>query len=273
MTVYSLELYPDTKKDDAALVAVVEGVTARQLDFVSVTCTRDDFALTLRLCQALKAAGIVPAAHLLCGNRSEKQLRAHLDEMAAAGISRVVALRGDQGQAGAGEERRLSTEGLVALLAAHGSFDEICVAGYPDIHPQAQSLSADIAYLKRKLDAGATRVITQFTFDTNALLDFRNALVATGIAAPISVGLLPIQNFARMLAFAARCGAKVTAEVKAKFEAADASLHRDLAQGVLDDMTAALLEAGFDLHFYSLNSPRMINLALEASAARRRQRA
>ena len=271
MTVYSLELYPDTKKDAAAMVAVVKGVTAATLDFVSVTCTKDDFGLTLKLCQQLKEAGIVPAAHLLCGNRSEATLRAHLEEMAALGITKVVALRGDQGSGGA--QRQLSTEELVGMLAASGDFDEICVAGYPDIHPQAQSPSADIAYLKRKLDAGATRVITQFTFDTNALLDFRNTLAATGIEVPVSAGLLPIHNFERMLGFAARCGAKVTAAVRSKFEAAATSLHRDLAQGVLNDMTTTLREADFDLHFYSLNSAPMIEAALSAALAPQRERA
>ena len=269
MTVLSLELYPDQAKADAEMIATVQAVGAAKLDFVSVTCTKNDFSLTLSLCKALSEQGIVPAAHLLCGGCSPQELARCVGEIAQAGITKVVALRGDRPRDNEPCAEVCSSEDLVGMLARHGSFDEICVAGYPDVHPQAQSGAADIAYLRRKADAGATRVITQFTFDIDALGRYSDKLRGAGISLPVSAGLLPIHNFERMAGFAQKCGAHVPDALWRKFEPADAALRRKLAQELLSDMTSTLVAEGFDIHFYSLNTTRMINEALLAAGARK----
>jgi methylenetetrahydrofolate reductase (NADPH) len=174
------------------------------------------------------------------------------------GVRHIVALRGD---APAGQGYVPHPDGyayaadLVAGLRRIAPF-EISVAAYPEQHPESPGPRADIDHLKRKIDAGATRAITQFFFDTGAFLRFRDRCVAAGITAPIVPGILPITNFAQAAAFAARCGASVPAWLHDLFEGI--APHTESATAV-SAMAAAeqvrLLQShGADsIHFYTLN--------------------
>ncbi|PJN94158.1 hypothetical protein CNY89_16165, partial [Amaricoccus sp. HAR-UPW-R2A-40] len=141
-------------------------------------------------------------------------------------------------------------------LAQTGEF-EISVAAYPEKHPEASSLSADIDNLKRKIDAGATSAITQFFFDNADFLRFRDACAAAGIAAPIQPGLLPIEKFPKMVNFAARCQARVPDWLHTAFgRALDEEEIGRLSIAVAVDQWRGLIDEGVEhLHVYTLNNP------------------
>ena len=175
-------------------------------------------------------------------------------------MRRIVALRGDPPK---GAERFephpdgfASAAELVTALRGVGDF-EISVAAYPEKHPEAASLASDIDNLKRKIDAGASNAITQFFFETEDFLRFRDACAAAGIAAPILPGLLPVENFGKMVNFAKRCQATVPdwmhkAFARAETEA-DAYL---LSVSIACDQAEALIAEGVGhLHVYTLNNP------------------
>jgi len=144
---------------------------------------------------------------------------------------------------------------LVAGLTEVGPFD-ISVAAYPEIHPEAPSAEFDLSNLKRKLDAGATRAITQFFFDVDVFLRFRDRCAADGIGVPIVPGILPIVNFTRMLGFAGACGASVPDWLRERFVASadDADAQRRIAEAAAIELVTALRREGVnEFHFYTLN--------------------
>lgn len=197
-----------------------------------------------------------PAAHMACVGRSaaatETLARAYWD----AGIRRIVALRGD-----ARENTEPHDPGpyryavdLVAGLRRIADFD-ISVAAYPEVHPEAPSAAFDLENLKRKIDAGASRAITQFFFDNDAFLRFRDRARALGIAAPIVPGILPVTNFERAAEFAAKCGARIPAEMADRFTGLeDPEARRQAAADFAVEQCRALIAHGVDgFHFYTLN--------------------
>jgi methylenetetrahydrofolate reductase (NADPH) len=205
-----------------------------------------------------------PAAHLTCVGASREEIDAVARGYWDAGIRHVVALRGDPpagvsgytphpvGYAGAVD--------LVAGLKRIADFD-ISVAAYPEVHPEAVSEEADLDNLKRKLDAGATRAITQFFFDVDRYLRFRDRVAAAGIAAPVVPGILPIIDFAQAKKFAAACGASVPSRLEAEFVEVDDDPHA--RAGVSERVAVAqcrrLIDAGIEaLHFYTLNRAELV---------------
>jgi methylenetetrahydrofolate reductase (NADPH) len=149
---------------------------------------------------------------------------------------------------------------LVAGLKRIADFD-ISVAAYPEVHPEAVSEEADLDNLKRKLDAGATRAITQFFFDVDRYLRFRDRVAAAGIAAPVVPGILPIIDFAQAKKFAAACGASVPSRLEAEFVEVDDDPHA--RAGVSERVAVAqcrrLIDAGIEaLHFYTLNRAELV---------------
>jgi methylenetetrahydrofolate reductase (NADPH) len=175
-------------------------------------------------------------------------------------VRRIVALRGDPPK---GETRFVphpegfaSAAELVAGLRAVGDF-EIAVAAYPEVHPDAASPEADIENLKRKLDAGAAMAITQFFFENDDFLRFRDACARAGITAPIQPGILPVENFAKMLNFAARCRASVPEWMHKAFARAETPEDAyQLSVAIAVDQCDALIDEGVGhLHVYTLNNP------------------
>ena len=206
-------------------------------------------------------AGLDVAAHLTCVDASREETLTIARAYAEAGVTKIVALRGDPPKGSCGfrahpEGFADSTE-LVAALADTGLFKEILVGAYPDPHPEASGADADVAWLARKFDAGATGAITQFFFEADTFFRFRDRVVAAGVEAPILPGILPIQSWSGVQSFAARCGATIPAELAAAFETAE----RDgrtalLATAVATELCTDLIEGGVDhLHFYTLNRP------------------
>lgn len=219
------------------------------------------------------------AAHLTCVDASRAETLEIADQYARAGVKRIVALRGDPPKGSTTfaphpDGFNDATE-LVSALAETGKFD-IIVGAYPDPHPEARHDGADIDWLKRKIDAGASSAITQFFFEADTFFRFRDACVAAGITAEIIPGILPIENWAGTRRFADRCGTQVPPEIAAMFETAERDDRTDLlATALCSELCTDLLENGVDhLHFYTLNKPGLtrdvvhaLGLAPDASLA------
>ncbi len=212
----------------------------------------------------VRETSLTPAAHLTCVGAS----RAEVDEVARsywdAGVRHIVALRGD---APSGAERYephpdgyAYAADLVAGLAKVAPF-EISVAAYPEIHPTALNADHDLDNLKRKIDAGATRAITQYFFDTDVYLRFLDRSAAAGITMPIVPGIMPVSNFTQMKKFSAMCGAGVPDWMGRLFEGLDEDPEtRRMVSVVLAAEQVRLLQAnGVDeFHFYTLNRPDLV---------------
>ena len=233
--------------------------------FVSVTygaggSTR---ALTQEVVETLvRHSGLRTAAHLTCVNATRAETLAIADGFAKAGVQDIVALRGDPPAGDTGfvphAEGFQSSVDLIAALAATGQFT-IRVGAYPERHPEAADAQADIDWLKRKIDAGATEALTQFFFEPETFLRFRDDCAKAGITAPITPGILPIESWTGTRKFADRCGTYVPdwlADAFAKAERDDR--HDLLAVSVCTELCSELIDEGVDqLHFYTLNKPNL----------------
>ncbi len=206
-----------------------------------------------------RETGMAPAAHLTCVGASREEVNAVARDYHAAGIRRIVALRGDPPE---GEEHFTPAPGgygssveLIEGLREIADF-EIYAAAYPEIHPEARSAQADLDFLKRKVDAGASLLITQFFFDAEIFLRFRDRAAAAGIEVPIVPGILPVTNFRTVQRFAAMCGASVPAWMAHMFEDLDndPATRQMVAAVTAAELCSRLREAGVrDFHFYTLN--------------------
>ena len=260
----SFEFFPP--KDLAGsfrLWDTVQSLAPLEPDFVSVTygaggTTRDltrDAVATLH-----KASGLNVAAHLTCVDATRAETLQIAADFAAAGVSDIVALRGDPPK---GSDKFIphpdgfdNVCDLISALAITGTFN-IRVGAYPEKHPEAADMAANIDWLKRKIDAGANSAITQFFFEADTFLRFRDACADAGITAPITPGILPIENWSGARKFAQRCGTSVPAWLDSAFEKATRDNRADLlATAVCTELCDTLLENGVDaLHFYTLNRP------------------
>ena len=240
---------------DFVSVTYGAGGTTRQLTHEAVTALASNYGLNV-------------AAHLTCVDASRAETMGIVEDYARAGVREIVALRGDPPQ---GSDRFAPhPEGfadsaeLIAAIAARGGFTIRCGA-YPEPHPDSPGTAADVAWLKRKVDAGASSAITQFFFDADVFFRFRDACDRAGIAAPIIPGILPIQSWSGARKFAARCGASVPAWADEAFAKAGPEGERRLAIDMAVTLCRRLTEGGVDrLHFYTVNRPQMTLAVCEA---------
>ncbi|KPP93612.1 MAG: methylenetetrahydrofolate reductase [NAD(P)H] [Rhodobacteraceae bacterium HLUCCA08] len=262
----SFEFFPPkTLQGSFRLWRCVETLAPLAPDFVSVTygaggTTRQ---LTREAVDAIHTEARLPvAAHLTCVDATRAETLDIALGYAEAGVSRIVALRGDPPKGSGGYRAHPdgfeSSVDLVAALAETGRFD-IAVGAYPEKHPEAADQAADIAHLKRKVDAGATSAITQFFFEPDTFFRFRDACVAAGIDVPIIPGILPIENWAGARKFAESCGTAIPQIVSDAFENATRDGNTDLlATALATELCDALLQGGVaHLHFYTLNKPEL----------------
>lgn len=258
----SFEFFPPkTVEAEEKLWQVIGTLAPLQPNFVSVTygaggSTRERTHATVT--RIRRETELTPAAHLTCVNAS----RAEIEEIARsywdAGVRHIVALRGDIPP---GEARRPVGDGyayadeLVAGLKRLADFN-ISVAAYPETHPEARSADDDIDHLKRKLDAGASRAITQFFFDVDVYLRFVDRCRARGITAEIIPGILPVTNVAQLKKFSALCGTAVPEWLATLFDGLDENpeLRHLIAAMVAAEQCRMLMLAGVNnFHFYTLN--------------------
>lgn len=236
---------------DPAFVSVTYGAggTTRQLTHEAVGTIH-------------KTSGLKVAAHLTCVNATKEETLAIAEGYAQVGVTEIVALRGDPPKGTGGfrphPEGFASSVELIEALAKTGKFT-LRVGAYPEKHPDSADAQADIQWLKRKIDAGATSAITQFFFQPETFFRFRDACVKAGITAPIIPGILPIENWAGVKKFAAACGTAIPASTAQAFENATRDGTTDLlATAVATSLCDRLLQGGVEhLHFYTLNRPEL----------------
>jgi methylenetetrahydrofolate reductase (NADPH) len=259
----SFEFFPPkTEAMEAQLWQAIQRLAPLGPRFVSVTygaggSTRERTHATVR--RLVDETKLRPAAHLTCINATAAELDSVARGYWDAGVRHVVALRGDPP---AGEKRYAPHPGgyayasdLVAGLRRVADF-EISVGAYPETHPEAASPEADLDALKRKLDAGATRAITQYFFDVWMFLRFRDRCARAGITAPITPGILPVTNFQQVVRFSRAAGASVPVWLAELFQGLDEDpeTRRLVACTVAAEQVRRLQEHGVDeFHFYTLN--------------------
>ena len=197
--------------------------------------------------------GLIAAPHLTCIDASPNELRSIARDYWNNGIRHLVALRGDLPEAGVKPE--MYATDLVELLRSEADFD-ISVAAYPEIHPEAKNAQADLINLKRKVDAGASRAITQFFFDVESYLRFRDRCAAAGIDVEIVPGILPVSNMKQARRFANMNNVKIPNWLEKQYEGLDEDLLSRQMVGASNamDMVRVLSQEGVnDFHFYTLN--------------------
>ena len=260
----SFEFFPPKTEEMAQrLWDTVERLAPLKPAFVSVTygaggSTRERTARTVR--RILEETELTAAAHLTCVDADKESVDAVIREFVAMGVTRFVALRGDPAE-GVGAAYRPHPNGysngadLVGALARHGSFD-ISVSAYPEKHPESPDFATDIEMLKRKVDNGATRAITQFFFDNDVYERYVERVRRAGIYVPIVPGILPVHNFTQMVRFAGRCGTHVPVWLAERFAGLenDPVTHQLIAAAVAAEQVLDLVERGVDdFHFYTMN--------------------
>lgn len=260
----SFELFPPKSADATrALDSAVDRLATFGPDYFSVTygAGGSDRDRTRAIVDRVAARSRTPVAqHLTCVGASRADIDAQARALWAAGIRRIVALRGDPPSGGAYEphpEGYAYAADLVEGLKRIADFD-IAVAAYPETHPEAESAEADLDNLKRKLDAGASTAITQYAFDTDEVLRFIDRAQAAGIDAPIVPGIMPVSNFAGLKRFSERCGARIPRWLEEMFEGLDQdpATRAMVAASVAAEQCRRLADAGVEaFHIYTLNKP------------------
>jgi methylenetetrahydrofolate reductase (NADPH) len=280
---FSFELFPPRTPEGAAkLPAVVKELAAVQPAYFSVTygaggSTQDGTYETI--VRVVEETGVEAAPHLTCVGSTRAGVAALLDRYRAAGVKRIVALRGDLPATARGAEApgefHFGNELVEFIRRRHDAHFRIEVACYPETHPQAPDPGADFANFERKVKAGADAAITQYFFNADAYFDFVERCRGAGIAIPIVPGIMPITNFAQLARFSEACGAEIPRWVRLRLErlADDRPALLDFGLEVVTRLCETLLRGGAPgLHFYTLNQsgPTLRlwkNLGLPAPAA------
>lgn len=279
----SFEFFPPkTEKMEETLWQSIETLSPLGPRFVSVTygaggTTRERTHATVS--KIARETPLAAAAHLTCVEATREEIDQIAEEYWAAGVRHIVALRGDPPRAG--EKYRTHPGGyenaadLVAGLRRLHPF-EISVSAYPECHPDSPSLEADLDNLKRKIDAGANRAITQFFFEAETFLRFRDRAAAAGIDAEIVPGIMPVMNYASVVKMSAMCGTDVPAWMEKLFEGLDDHpAARQLVAATLAAELCRKLYAGGvrQFHFYTLNRAELSYAICHLLGLRPRQQA
>ena len=265
----SFEFFPPKNDDmEARLWDTIKRLEPLNPQFVSVTygaggTTRERTARTVK--RILDESTLTPAAHMTCVDASRAEVDQVISEFAAMGVKRFVALRGDPKE-GVGAAYQPHPGGyangaeLVGALKGQGDFD-ISVSAYPEKHPESPDFATDFDMLKRKVDSGATRAITQFFFDNDLYERYVERARKAGIYIPIVPGILPIHSFTQVANFASRCGAHVPAWLAERFDGLDKDpqTHALIASAVAVEQVHDLVERGVgDFHFYTMNRADLV---------------
>ena len=259
---FSFEFFPP--KTDAGmekLGVVQQQLAARKPGFFSVTygaggSTRDR---TFETVMSVKnGTGICTAPHLSCVGDTKKQLAELLQQYKASGINRIVALRGDlpSGMGASLGELKYASDLVRFIREQTGDHFHVEVAAYPEMHPQAQGMKADLNAFKTKVDAGASSAITQYFFNIDAYKFFIDSCEKMGIEIPIVPGIMPITNYENLVRFSHTCGAEIPRWIKVRMEAFAGDLPSIVQFGeeVVTSLCQELLDMGAPgLHFYTLN--------------------
>ena len=256
----SIEFFPPQTAEGADKLRVVrQKLAVLKPEFFSVTFGAGGTTQerTFETVFEIQREGHPAAPHLSCIGSTREHIREILQRYQAAGIRRIVALRGDlPSGVGFAGELRYANELVEFIRAETGDHFQIEVAAYPEYHPQARTPRDDLLAFKRKVDAGADSAITQYFYNLDAYLHFRDECAALGIDIPIVPGIMPIVSFSKLARFSDACGAEIPRWMRRKFEAYgdDTDSIKAFGLDVVSELCAKLLAAGAPgLHFYSMN--------------------
>jgi methylenetetrahydrofolate reductase (NADPH) len=271
----SFEFFPPkTDEMERTLWDSITRLAPLKPNFVSVTygaggSTRERTHATVK--RILTETALTPAAHLTCVAATCDEIDAVIRNYRSVGVRHIVALRGDP-ISGVGERyaphpggyRNAAdlVAGIKRLVAAEGAGEvEVSVSAYPEKHPDSPTVEVDLDMLKAKVDAGATRAITQFFFENDLYFRYLERVRARGIDVPVVPGILPVQNFKQTKAFAARCGASVPDWLARRFDGLDddAATRKLIAAAVAAEQVLDLVDRGVtDFHFYTMNRADLV---------------
>jgi methylenetetrahydrofolate reductase (NADPH) len=265
----SFEFFPPKSAEmETSLWESIARLAPLDPSFVSVTygaggTTRERTHATVA--RLVQETHLKPAAHLTCVGATREEIDEVVRAYAQAGVSHIVALRGDPAE-GPGSVYRAHPGGyetstaLVAGIRAIGDF-EVTVSAYPEKHPESRDLDQDIDVLEAKVDAGATRAISQFFFENEIYLRYLNRVRQRGITIPILPGIVPVQNFKQTSNFAKKTGASVPQWLADRFEGLenDPATRRLIAAAVAAEQVLDLVDEGVeDFHFYTMNKADLV---------------
>jgi methylenetetrahydrofolate reductase (NADPH) len=266
----SFEFFPPkTAEMEATLWESITRLAPLRPNFVSVTygaggSTRERTHATVK--RILGETGLTPAAHLTCVAATKDEINEVIRGYHGAGVRHIVALRGDP-VGGVGDKYAPHPGGykngadLVAGIKRIAPEIDVSVSAYPEKHPDSPDVAADIDMLKAKVDAGATRAMTQFFFENDQYLRYLDRVRAAGINVPIVPGILPVQNFKQTKSFAARTGASVPDWLAERFDGLDddAATRKLIAAAVAAEQVLDLVDRGVtDFHFYTMNRADLV---------------
>jgi methylenetetrahydrofolate reductase (NADPH) len=261
---YSFELFPPRTPEGAEkLPLTVRALAALGPKFFSVTYGAggsDQDGTYETLMTVVRETGIEAAPHLTCVGSTRARIAELLERYRAAGIRRIVALRGDLPATAvstqAPGELHYASELVRFIRQTQGSNFQIEVAAYPEMHPQARSPDEDFEHFRRKVDAGADGAVTQYFYNVDAYFDFLNRCERAALRVPVIAGVMPITNFAQLMRFSAGCGAEIPRWIRLRLEQLQDDRPALMAFGheVVARLTQALIERGAPgLHVYTLN--------------------
>ncbi|GLQ89288.1 methylenetetrahydrofolate reductase [NAD(P)H] [Dyella flagellata] len=271
MPAISFEFFPPkTDEQRAQLDKAAKELKALKPEYVSVTFGAGGSTLSYTsetVARLHRQHGLEVAPHLSCMGGTRKEIADLLDTYRAAGYRRLVALRGDlpSGMASPGDFRYAAE--LVRFIREHcGEHFHIEVAAYPEMHPQAEDVQADLKHFKAKIDAGANGAITQYFFNADAYFRFVDDVRRMGVSVPVVPGIMPISNYAQLKRFSDACGAEIPRWIAKRMQAYydDVESIRAMGAEVVAQLCRRLLEGGAPgLHFYTLNRAKATRAVLD----------
>lgn len=269
-TVFSFEVFPPKKTSSVDVIyKTLDELKDLKPDFISVTfgaggSSNNQFACDVA--SKIKENGITPMIHLPSINYTKEEISVTLDEIKRRGIENILALRGDKSPDIEPKNDFPHASDLITYIKAHGDFD-IAGACYPECHPDADTIIDDIMNLKKKVDAGATHLISQLFFDNDSFYDFREKTVLAGIDVPIEAGIMPVVNKSQIERMVTTCGASLPRKfvrIMQKYENNPEAL-RDAGIAYAINQIVDLIASGVDgIHLYTMNNSYVARKISEA---------
>lgn len=269
-TVFSFEVFPPKKTSSVEVIyRTLDELKDLKPDFISVTFGAGGSSNNTFACDVaskIKENGITPMIHLPCINYTKDEISATLDEIKKRGIENILALRGDKSPDIEPKNEFPHASDLITYIKSQGDFD-IAGACYPECHPDADSIIDDIMNLKKKVDAGATHLISQLFFDNDSFYDFREKTVLAGIDVPIEAGIMPVVNKNQIERMVTTCGASLPRKfvrIMQKYENNPEAL-RDAGIAYAINQIVDLIASGVDgIHLYTMNNAYVARKISEA---------
>ena len=262
-TVYSMDVFPPKKTNAVETVYnTLYGLRGIDVDYISVTYgaggSQQQKEKTCEIASLIKSEyGIEPLSHLTCVGADKEELKGVLDNLKAAGVQNILALRGDMPQEQDAKMAFPHASDLVKFIKDYDPFFNVAGACYPECHPDAENLDQDIENLKKKVDAGVTHLTTQLFFDNEVFYAFREKVEKAGINVPIAAGVMPIVKQSQIERTVAMCGASIPTKfsrIISKYASSPEALYQAGLSYTIDQITDLVANDARGVHLYMMNN-------------------